>query len=126
MYCPSCFNNTLQLSKTGVVNVVINGKQMDAGRFLYNLKSHKKERIIKDFETKLMEFFEWYSQFQNREAITKISLCSSDFLCEQGCRIGMNQKFSVVDILIPKKLLLQKLHSLGEQYHLQIELSEEF
>lgn len=124
MYCPKCFNNTLLLAKSGVVNVVINGKQMDAGRFLYNLNSHRKERITKDLEQKLEEFFEWYSGFQNREPITNISLSSGDFVCEQGCRLGLNLKFSVIDILIPKKKLQEKLNHLGEKYKMQIEIED--
>ena len=38
MYCPKCFNDSLSLCGHGVVNIIINGKQMDAGRFLYNLE----------------------------------------------------------------------------------------
>ena len=125
MYCPKCFNNTLKLSSKGVVNVVINGKQMDTGRFLFNLSNRKKDQITKDLEEKLEEFFEWYSSFQNREAINSIELSSGDFFCEEGCRLGLNSKFSVVDVLIPRKLLVTKLKALGEKYQMSIQLKSE-
>lgn len=126
MYCPKCMNPSLQLSSSGVVNVVINKKQMDAGRFLFNLNSHRKEQIIKDFENKLEEFFNWYASFQNPEPITQVSLTSGDFACENGCRLDINSKFSIVDVLIPKKIILNKLNALGEKHRLQIRLDDDF
>lgn len=125
MYCPKCFNNTLKLSSKGVVNVVINGKQMDTGRFLFNLNNRKTDQITKDLEAKIEEFFKWYSGFQNREAIKSIELSSGDFFCESGCHLGLNQKFSVVDVLIPQKLLMTKLKTLGEKYQMAIQLKSE-
>ena len=125
MYCPKCLNDSLALSTNGVVNVVINGKQMDAGRFLFNLKANKKEQVIKDLEAKLEEFFKWYSGFQNKEPITRLSLTSPDFVCGQGCRIPLNTQFSVIDIIIPRKEVIKKLTELGEKYHLDIQLEED-
>ena len=125
MYCPKCMDPSLKLSSSGVVNVIINKKQMDAGRFLFNLKSGRKEQIIKDFEDKLVEFFNWYASFQNPEPITQVSFNSGDFVCENGCRLDINHKFPIADILIPKKIILNKLKELGETHRLQIKLEED-
>ena len=125
MYCPKCFNPTLKLASSGVVDVIINKKQMDAGRFLYNLTTQRQDQISRDFTKKLEEFFLWYSTFQNKEPITNIALTSSDFICEEGCRVGMNQKFSIVDILIAKNIIETKLNELGKKYKLEIKLESE-
>lgn len=123
MYCPKCFNNTLQLNSRGVVNVIINGKQMDAGRFLFNLEDRRKELIHQDLKAKLDEFFTWYSNFQNREPITTIELCTFDFRCS-SCHFApkLNHTYSVVDTLIPKSLLVKYLKEFSKQYHMELQL----
>lgn len=125
MYCPKCFNNNLSLCSHGVVHIIVNGKKMDAGRFLFNTGKEDAERIQKDFRAKLEEFFIWYSQFQNKEPITRIEVCSGDFKCANGCLINMHSRFSVINILISKKIIVQFLSELGDKYKLNIELKEE-
>lgn len=98
---------------------------MDAGRFLYNLNDHRKDQIVRDLESKLDEFFKWYSNFQNKEPISRVSLSSADFICEEGCSIGLNTRFSIIDILIPRKTVIEKLEELSEKHHLRIELEKE-
>ena len=50
-YCPSCFSNTKQMKISGIVHVVINDMQMDAGRILFNLKQDR-EIALKDLKEK--------------------------------------------------------------------------
>ncbi len=124
MYCPKCLNDTLSVSSRGVVNLIVNGKQMDAGRFLFNLGKESPEDLQKSFQTKLEEFFIWYSGFKNKDPITRIEVCSGDFRCESGCRIDINSRFSVINILIPRKTVLKLLDELGQKYNLRVELKE--
>ena len=121
LYCPSCFNNTLTLSKNGVVHIIINGKKMDTGRFLYSLERGREEALYKDLRLKVGEFFEWYSNFQNREPIKKVELVSYDMNCENGCRFNPGQNFSIIDVLIPKAKIATILKELGKKYALEIE-----
>lgn len=124
MYCPVCFNNSLGLSMTGVVHLIINGKQMDAGRFLFNTESSRPEEIKKDFYKKLEEFFKWYGSFSNKGPIINVFICSSDFRCDHGCKVPLQNKFSVVDQLLERKDVMDKLNEMAEKYNLKIELQE--
>ncbi len=125
MYCPKCLNNNLSLCSRGVVHLIVNGKQMDAGRFLFNMSKEDKEDIQKAFRIKLEEFFVWYSTFKNKDPITRIEVCSGDFKCESGCRVDINSRFSVIDILISKKVVVKFLDDLGKQYNLRVELKHD-
>jgi hypothetical protein len=123
MYCPVCFNDSLGLSQSGVVHLIINGKQMDAGRFLFNL-DNRPEDMKRDFNAKLEEFFKWYGGFENKEPITNVFICSSDFRCDSGCKISLSNKFSVVDQLLKREEVMKKLNEMAEKYNLEIELQE--
>ncbi len=122
MYCPKCLNNTLFLASHGVVNIIINDKQMDTGRFLYNTDRESREEIIENLTSKVIDFFKWYSTFRNQDPIKVVQICSSDFLCEDKCAIDLRIKFSVIDILIPKSTINNILHELSQKYNMKIEL----
>ncbi|MBT7610891.1 MAG: hypothetical protein HN576_14105 [Bacteriovoracaceae bacterium] len=124
MYCPICFNDTLSLKKSGVVHLIINGKQMDTGRFLFNLEQERPDIIIRDFSAKIEDFFKWYSSFQNQLPITEIYISSSDYSCQKGCKIPMSNKFSIVDTLIPRTQVNSILDKMAEKYELEIELRD--
>lgn len=121
MYCPKCLNNSLYLNSRGVIHIIVNGKQMDAGRFLYNFDKDK-QSFIKDLTAKLEEFFRWYSGFNNVETITNVEICSSDVSCENKCSIPINNRFSVVEFAISAKEVKAILEKLGQKYGLEIEL----
>lgn len=122
MYCPKCLNNTLRLSSRGVINLIINGKQMDAGRFLYNIQTMDKRELLSELTGKIEEFFKWYSGFRNQSAIEIVELITSDVQCEEGCSLPLNQRISIVDLLISDKELRSILGRMGEKYNMTIEL----
>lgn len=123
MYCPKCLEDGLFLKNRGVVELVINGKQMDAGRFLFNKDTSRKEEIYSDFKKKLEEFFAWYSDFKNPEPIQEVELATADFKCEAcGFLPTFKQRFPITDILISKKYITQCLDELGQKYNLDIKL----
>lgn len=122
MYCPKCLNNTLRLSSRGVIHLIINGKQMDAGRFLYNLQSMDKREILSDLSQKIEEFFKWYSNFRNQTAIEVVELITADVQCDEGCSMPFNHKMSIVDVMISTKELKAILNKMGEKYQMKIEL----
>lgn len=123
MYCPKCLEDNLLLKSRGVVELIINGKQMDAGRFLFNLDSSKKEDIYRDFQKKLEEFFQWYSGFKNKAPIQHVELSTTDFKCEAcGFNPSFNQRFAIADVLIPRTLMLKCLNEMATKYDLKIEL----
>lgn len=121
MYCPSCFNDSLFIKPKGVIEVKINGKQMDTGRFLFNLSDSKKQEVVIDLFKKLNDFFKWYSSFKNADPIKKIELVTSDFRCDGGCIVSLDKTFSIVGVLIPEEILKEKVTQLCQHYKLSIE-----
>jgi hypothetical protein len=123
MYCPKCLEDGLFLKSRGVVELVINGKQMDAGRFLFNKDTTKQEQIYTDFKKKLEEFFAWYSKFKNADPIQIIELSTADFKCEICGHIpSFKHRFPIVNVLIPQEFVEKCLKKLGEKYKLDIQL----
>ena len=122
MYCPKCLNNSLRLEAKGVVNIIINGKQMDAGRFLFDMGPGGEEKTIEDFKKKVDEFFKWYSNFQNKEPINYVELLSNHFKCEEGCFLSANDRFSILDIILPIDLVKTTLTEAGKKYGMDVQL----
>ena len=125
MYCPKCLNNTLAINSRGVVHLMINGKKMDSGRFLFNFSEMTNKEFLETFTEKIENFFKWYSNFQNQEPIAVVELFTSDFTCEEGCPIPIEHYVSVIDLLIKKDTLNQLLSSSAKKYNMTIELKEE-
>lgn len=122
MYCPKCFNDSLYIKPKGVVHLIINGKQMDAGRFLFNQDESKKEYIVDDFTLKIREFFSWYSNFQNKQPIEVVEICTGDVKCESGCHIDLNLKFSVIGDILPRKVVSDIMDKMSKKYNIKTEL----
>lgn len=121
MYCPKCLNNSLHVNSRGVMHIIINGKQMDAGRFLYNFDKDKTS-FLRDLQQKLEEFFKWYSNFQNVEPITRIEICTSDVICENKCPIPINHRFSIINEVVSSKEVQKELMKYAQKYNMEIEL----
>jgi hypothetical protein len=103
------------------MHIIVNGKQMDAGRFLYHLDKGEVQ-FYQDLSDKLEEFFKWYAGFQNVESITKVEIATSDVTCENKCLLPINNKFSVIDAVIPVKKLKEVLEALGSKHGMEIHL----
>ena len=103
MYCPVCFNHTLKLAHSGVVKASINGKSKPTSQFTYNFKKDKQIEIDERFRGVLVEYFQWYKTLSNLDLIQTIDLTSCDFVCAEGCKLTLNHKLNVVDLVITKK-----------------------
>jgi hypothetical protein len=124
-YCPSCYNQSLKLSHRGVIHIVINGIKMDTGRFLFNLKSDKAADIRKSLLKKVEEFIMWYSNFDNKDPLSKLSIHSADFKCANQCPIALDAQISVIGVIFPEKDVERMFKSLGEKYGLDVRLTSE-
>lgn len=122
LYCPACMNDTLTIQPRGTVDIIINGMQRDTGRFLYNISKDSKDEIYDRFKDKLDDFFRWYSNFQNQETVSQVDIISADFKCENGCRLEIGFKASVIDVLIPSKVLNETLAELSEDFGIEVDL----
>lgn len=122
MYCPKCFNQTLFIKQKGVVDIYINGKKRDNGRFLFNMDPSYYDDVVRDFQDKCDDFFKWYSSFNNRDAIQYVELHTVDVKCESGCAFSPMEKFSAVDAVISSSVIKKVIEQLAQKYSMQVEL----
>lgn len=120
MYCPKCLNNSLSIKDSGVVEIVINEKKMDSGRFLYNANGSKEE-LYGDARKKLEEFVKWLSGFSNLEPVKKVKFMTSDVRCESGCPTAFT-KISVVGHILPASQVSNILAEMSEKYNMELVL----
>ncbi|MEK6624718.1 MAG: hypothetical protein AABY86_07110 [Bdellovibrionota bacterium] len=121
-YCPTCLNDTLSINSRGMIEIVVNGKKMDAGHFIYNLGKDSPDEVFSTFRKKLEDFFSWYGQFQNKLPIKSVEIVSGDFTCDKKCHLDLNYKASVVDLIIPRPVVDKALKELAEKYDLVLAL----
>ena len=121
-YCPKCFNKSLRIQGKGVVHIIINGKQMDKGRFFYVMSEKKVNYLL--FKEKFESFFQWYSDFKNIDPITTVHLVTKKGYCTNRCKFESNSQFSVIDILISSEEVNDLLVSLGKRYGIGINLGQ--
>lgn len=122
MYCPKCLNNSLRICSKGVIDISINGKKRDSGRFIFHTDESEKEAMLEDLDLKFEEFFQWYCKFQNKEPINRLELTTSDVKCENGCKFSALDKFTVVDNIIDAKIIKEIVNKLASKYNLTVEL----
>lgn len=124
LYCPKCLESCFYLRESGVVDLLINGKQMDSGRFLFNIKKHEQKVVIEQMHNKMQDFFLWYKDFNHRAPITQIELCSADFKCEAcGFVPTIKQRQSVLGLLIPPKKMLESVQELAKKHNIELKLA---
>jgi hypothetical protein len=122
MYCPICFNDTLKIASSGVVKVTFNGKAKSTSQFYYNLKQEKPTEIYKKFRDVVIDYFTWYATFQNKDVIKNIELTSHDFLCSTGCKLNINHKLNVIDLVIPKAIFKETLEQEAIRYQIPLKI----
>ena len=122
MYCPVCFNDTLKVASSGVVKVTFNAKAKSTSQFYYNMKQEKPMEIFKKFRAVVADYFAWYATFQNKDLIKKIELTSNDFICSKGCKLNINHRLNVTDIIIPKEMIVEICESEANRYGIPIKL----
>jgi hypothetical protein len=118
MYCPSCLNSTLSLNHKGVADLIINGKQLDNGKILFNALQMKETETL--LEKKISEFFKWHSKFQNIEVIENIEIVSNSFSCSNRCPLKASQKFSLIGLLFTEDLIWNLAKKIGQEIGLSI------
>ena len=121
-YCPKCFNKSLRIQEKGVVHIIINGKQMEKGRFFYKMSEKKVNFLF--FKEKFEDFFEWYSEFKNIDPIATVNLVTKKGYCTNHCKFEEDSQFSVIDILISSEAVNDLLVSLGKKYGIGINLKQ--
>ena len=122
MYCPICFNDTLKLASSGVVKMTFNGKSKPTSQFFYNLAQDRDEDILKKLKEAIKDYFEYYSNFQNKDIIEHIECYSIDFKCENRCVININNKVNVIGLIFSFNELSEIANEVAKKYQLDIKL----
>jgi hypothetical protein len=126
MYCPVCFQNTLKVRSTGVVKLAFNGKSRNTSLFTYNLQKETQEQLNAKLREKVVDFFSFYSEFNNKAPIKNFEAYSSDFLCTNACKIDvMNTRVSVVGLIYPFQTVKSILTEEGKKFGIDIQVSLE-
>jgi hypothetical protein len=120
MYCPKCLNNSLSIKESGVVEIFINEKKMDSGRFLFSAIISEEE-LYADAKNKLNEFIKWLSNFSNLEPLKKIKFITTDVKCELGCSTAFTEINAVGQIVQPAQLN-SILAEISEKYDMELVL----
>ncbi len=122
MYCPECLNETLKIMDSGVVYLSANGKQMDAGKFLYNLRTDGDKELAKKLHEKAENFFKWYSTFNNKTDITEFLLTTTNIMCLKDCVLKNGTKVSVINEMFSQEHIEALLQELGKKYKIGIDV----
>ena len=124
MYCPVCFQNTMKIRSSGVIKLSFNGKSRNTSLFTYNLQKETQEQLDAKLREKIVDFFSFYSEFNNKTPIKNFEAYSSDFMCTNGCKIDvMSTKVSVVGIVYPAPLVKNMLLEEGKKFGIDITAS---
>ena len=123
MYCPVCFQNTMKIRSAGVVKLAFNGKSRNNSLFTYNLQKETHEQLVEKLREKIVDFFSFYSEFNNKTPIKTFEAYSADFICTNSCKIDvMHTKVSVVGIVYPTVEVKKMLQDEGKKFGLEVEV----
>ncbi|MCM2350162.1 MAG: hypothetical protein NDI69_09070 [Bacteriovoracaceae bacterium] len=124
MYCPVCFQNTMKIRSSGVIKLSFNGKSRNTSLFTYNLQKETQEQLEAKLREKIVDFFSFYSEFQNKTPIKNFEAYSADFMCTNSCKIDMmSTKVSVVGIVYPPAIVKSILQQEGKKFGIDIEIN---
>lgn len=123
MYCPVCFQNTMKIRSNGVIKLAFNGKSRNTSLYTYNLQKETQEQLLAKLREKIVDFFSFYSEFNNKTPIKHFEAYSADFMCTNSCKIDMmNTKVSVVGVVYPAAVVKAMLQEEGKKFGIDIEV----
>mgnify|MGYP003687547481 CR=1 FL=1 len=122
MYCPVCFNDTLKIASSGVVKLTFNGKAKATSQFFYNLNEDTDEEILGKLEGVVKDYFIYYGNFQNKDAIKIVEAVSIDFKCSKGCVLKVSNRVNVIGLVFSKTELYEILNKFAPRYEIPLEL----
>lgn len=124
MYCPVCFQNTMKIRSNGVVKLAFNNKSRNTSLYTYNLQKETQEQLLAKLREKVVDFFSFYSEFNNKSPIKTFECYSGDFLCTNNCKIDLlNTKVSVVGLIYSVADVKALLLTEGKKFGIEIEVN---
>jgi hypothetical protein len=116
----------MKIRSNGVVKLSFNRKSRITSLFTYNLQKETQEQLLAKLREKVADFFSFYAGFNNKTAIKKLEIYSSDFLCTSGCKIDvLTTKISVVGIIYTSQGVKTILDEEGKKFDIEIDVNLE-
>lgn len=113
----------MKIRSNGVIKLAFNGKSRNTSLFTYNLQKETQEQLLAKLREKVVDFFSFYSEFNNKTPIKTFEAYSADFLCSSGCKIDvMSTKVSVVGLIYTKPVVKDLLIEEGKKFGIDIEV----
>lgn len=124
MYCPVCFQNTMKIRSNGVIKLAFNGKSRNTSLYTYNLQKETQEQLLAKLREKVVDFFSFYSEFNNKTPIKNFEAYSADFMCTNSCKLDMmSTKVSVVGVVYPAQVVKAMLQEEGKKFGIEVEVN---
>ncbi len=91
--------------------------------FTYNLQKETQDQLEAKLREKIVDFFSFYSEFQNKTPIKNFEAYSADFMCTNSCKIDiMNTKVSVIGVIYPLPAVRKILQEEGTKFGIETEI----
>jgi hypothetical protein len=113
----------MKIRSSGVVKLSFNGKSRNTSLFTYNLQKETQEQLDAKLREKIVDFFSFYADFNNKAPIKTFEAYSSDFLCTNSCKIDvMSTRVSVVGNIYPSTVVKKILQEEGQKFGIAIDV----
>jgi len=114
----------MKVKSNGVIKLAFNGKSKNSSLYTYNLQKETQEQLLAKLKDKVVDFFSFYSEFNNKSPIKNFEDFSADFLCINSCKMDMiNTKVSVVGVIYTVGEVKELLQDEGDKFGILIEVS---
>ena len=101
--------------------MTFNGKSKSTSQFYFNLKEDSEIKTSEKLQATIEEYFEYYSNFQNKIPIKEIEAYSIDFKCSNKCAISMSNKMSVINLVFHAKTLSLALEAAAKKFEIALD-----
>lgn len=116
----------MKIRSNGVIKLSFNGKSRNTSLFTYNLQKETQEQLLAKLREKVVDFFGFYSEFNNKVPIKNFEVYSADFVCTNNCKIDViNTKVSVVGLVYRPEEVLTILNEEGKKFGIGIQVKLE-
>ncbi len=114
----------MKIKSNGVVKLAFNGKSKNSSLYTYNLQKETQEQLLAKLREKVVDFFSFYSEFNNKSPIKNFEAYSADFICTNSCKMDMiNNKISIVGVLYTVSEVKSLLQEEGKKFGIEIEVT---
>jgi hypothetical protein len=114
----------MKIRSNGVVKLAFNNKSRNTSLYTYNLQKETQEQLLAKLREKVVDFFSFYSEFNNKSPIKTFECFSGDFMCTNNCKIDLlNTKVSVVGLIYTPAEVKALLQEEGKKFGIEIEVN---